>query len=248
MLHFCPQRGCSGTFQLDETAVGTIVKCRKCGAVLSVKTGGLSLVTGSLVEPIDEDQADPNPPAPLAPIAHKETSPMSQHTGEDTGNIVPVILFGVGAVIVIVFLFLPLTDWARMVGKQAEIDQGDASEKRKDGRPPNRQGVKQDGDKAVEKAEKNRSDDDDKWAKKRQQLQEEATDARYAAQRKQSFYTWGMLVGFLFLAVASLLFLGPGQSRAKRVIGGIVITTQMLLVFFSFLLRSSILSTLSAVR
>jgi hypothetical protein len=247
MLYLCPQRGCSGTFQLDEDAIGSTVKCRKCGAILRVEIGGLGLVEGSPVAPIEEEE-EPRPPARLVPAiaeAPEETPPMSQNPGEEKGGLVSLILFGVGAVLVILFLFLPLTDFARAVGKQAAIDQGDARQKRKGKGPEVIKNEIDDGKKTPEKDAKSSKEEAEKWARDRKQLQEEQEDARYAAMRKQSFYTWGMLLGFLILAVASILFLSPSQPRVRRVVGGVVITTEMLLVFFAFLINSSIVNALS---
>ena len=175
---------------------------------------------------------------------------MSQYPGEEKGGLVSLILFGVGAVIVILFLFLPLTDFARAVGKQAAIDQGEARQKRKEGRSARKEpeAIKDevdDGKKTPDKEAKSAKEVAEKWAKEKKQLQEDKEDAQYGAMRKQSFYTWGMLFGFIILAVASILFLTPGQPRVRRVVGAVVITTQMLLVFFTFLVRSSIMASVA---
>ena len=259
VLQLCPQRGCSGTFQLDEESVGKMITCRKCGSVLSVEPGGhLRLLSGGAASPSEDEPAPPRAPAAVpasTPAPIEETSQMSQYTGEERGGLLPVILFGVGAVVVIVFLFLPLTDVARIQRKRGNIELEELRYSRSEGKvTPSRSGrdrktrvedfKDERPDRPAEKTEsrggKKNEEDAEEHEKKLKSMKEELEDASLSLQRSQLFYTYGMLLGFLLLAVSSVLFLAPGQSRTKRVVGAIVITTQMLLVFFSFLIRSNL--------
>jgi hypothetical protein len=103
---------------------------------------------------------------------------MSQYPGDDRGSAFPVILFGVGALAVIVFLFLPITDHARAVRKEAAISLGEKREQRKDEQlrlGPGGADVKKDKadkDKPSEKDEKKRAEEREAWAKEKKQLEE----------------------------------------------------------------------------
>ena len=49
---------------------------------------------------------------------------------------------------------------------------------------------------------------------------------------------WGMMFGFVALSVASIGFLSPSQTRVRRVVGAIVISAMLLLVFIAFVIGS----------
>jgi hypothetical protein len=150
--------------------------------------------------------------------------------------------------VVLVFLFLPLIDWARVQRTQAEIEVGNRREKRKAGGDPSAARVERapNGENQGGNEKNAAGDNGDAWAKKRETLEKDLDELRSASQMKSVFYTVGMMVGFLVLAVASVLFLGQGQTTARRVVGGVVLATEMILVFITYLAGSSVSRAVSS--
>jgi hypothetical protein len=241
MLYVCPKRGCSGTFNLSEHMRGETVTCRKCGAVLRF-TGDTLLV----VEP----GADAIPTAEMAGPP-QEFSSMSQPLIQDgPAGAVSTVLFAVGAVTVIVFLFMPLIDHAQLVRERAAIDIGDQKQLRNERRAGGGRGGVfdpdvRDKDKPTDADEKKRREERDSWEKKRKELEEQVDELRTSNQRVQPVYTWGMLIGMLFLAVASILYLSPRQSGARRIVGAVVISAEVLLIFIVYMIRSTAVTPLN---
>ena len=54
-------------------------------------------------------------------------------------------------------------------------------------------------------------------------LVNDVEEAQLSARSWNVWYSWGMMIGFLFLAIASLCYLTPTQTPSRRVVGSIVI-------------------------
>src|SRR5205085_649939 len=76
------------------------------------------------------------------------------------------------------------------------------------------------------------------WAKKKESLQDEAEELALDALQSGYGYTWGMMLGFLFLAAAALAYLTPGQPVIRRVVGAIVLVAEVLLIFMKYIVRT----------
>jgi hypothetical protein len=145
---------------------------------------------------------------------------------------IPTWLFGAGALLVIVFLFLPLIDQAKIASRQAAVSAGELREAR------------------LERAlleKKDRTPDDEEirrkgrehWRKEKESLQEAVEETRINDQRAPYWHRWGMLAGFLLLAGAALGYLRPEQPTIRRVVGSIVILSEVVLIFIVFVLSSA---------
>jgi len=138
---------------------------------------------------------------------------------------VSTLLFAFGAFLIIVFLFSPL------IG-DAAVDRARGAEAR----------AKLELEQKIEKARKvdKKTDEDinkmrDEFnEKKAPELKDNINYARISQMRDLYFDRYGMMLGFLFLMVGSLGFMGPGQSLIRRIVGATVITAQMLIVFLVF--------------
>jgi hypothetical protein len=248
MLRLCPQRGCDALHDLHDEDVGSQFACPKCGALLQVERDGLRVVVPAVLRV--EPEADP-PPRPRTSNP-PESQPMPPAPEE--GGVKAVLfslLFGLGAVLVVLFLFLPLIDQARVLRESAEIDKGDrklrVAEGTLDDRPPwvrdkdkpfppagKDKDKEPEGDREREKlAEKRKT-----WEKQKKALQEKVEDLRGDARQSTLAYTWGMMLGFLFLAIGSVGFLGPRLGRARRTVGAVVLCLMIVLIFLVYLVGS----------
>jgi hypothetical protein len=77
------------------------------------------------------------------------------------------------------------------------------------------------------------------WLKQKERLQDDVEELTVSADRSGYWYTWGMLLGFLFLAFAALGYLNPAQPTIRRVVGAIVIVAEVLLIFMRYIVSKS---------
>jgi hypothetical protein len=237
MRNICPQRGCDAVHNLDDEDIDRPFRCQQCGTLLTFD--GANLKIASPAETPAKRSAPQPPPQP------EETPGMQPAQEGGVFSLLLTLLFGIGAVLVIVFLFLPVLDQTRILGKNAEIEQGDRKERRanegdldKD-RLPSWPPEPKDKDKESTEESKTRKGEKIAWKKQKKALTEQVDELRIGARRSLYGYTWGMLAGFLCLAVASVGFLGPNQGRTRRVVGSIVICAQVLLIFLTYLIAST---------
>jgi hypothetical protein len=248
MLRLCPQRGCDALHDVHDEDVGRQFPCTKCGALLEVERGGLRIVVPAVLP--TERPAGPAGRPTASPA--QESQPMP--TGVEEGGVKAVLfslLFALGAVLVVVFLFLPLVDQARVLHESAEIDKGERKLRVAEGRLEDRPAGPRDKDKVVVPPEKDKGKEGETdrererlaerrkaWEKQKRELQEKVEDLRADARQSALAYTWGMMAGFLCLAVGSVGFLGPQLGRARRVVGGVVLCVMIVLIFFAYLMGS----------
>jgi hypothetical protein len=240
MVEICPQQGCTAVHHLSANDLGQPFTCRKCGATLVFTPQGLKLAAAvgqpPTVVPVisDVSRDDPRP----APDASTPSQPRSSMTPEPpaprAADIVFMIMFAAGAFLVIVFLFCPILDQLRIRSKQADIDAGD----RKVGIDRFKKDLPFGDDKDKPK---DKQDERESWEKKKKTLKENMDDAETQAIQSHYYYTWGMLVGFLLLAMSSVGFLSRSQTTAHKVLGTIVLAAVVLLVFFMYLISSTFL-------
>jgi hypothetical protein len=252
MINLCPQRGCDAVYNLGPGDVGRTMTCKKCGTPLVVEADGLRIAHPQAEVVDDPSDASPRPARARRPApARQETSPMPATTPERTVlSIFFTWLFALGTLLVVLFLFLPLLDLTRIQGKRAMITAGDRQQQRLDERLRNRdkdvvrlpdaKDKNADRKGPTERELERRKEDKEAWETKKKDLEDEVSDAETAARKANYAYTWGMLIGFLTLAVASVGFLSPSQPGVRRVVGAIVLAAQVLLVFLVFLVRSTV--------
>jgi len=255
MAYICPQRGCVALHKTEHRPTGMRFTCHKCGALLEVLDDGLELIAPPQKtvagQAGDEDAPlfpDIGPPVPDAPGTKDPMSTRPENAAPESASttILFSLVFGFGAILTILFLFLPLIDQTKIKRQSAEIKREDRKKKKEFEKPkeePNEDMAK--GDKAkpekpdtTEAEEKARKKGLREWEKKKEELEERVEDLRLSAQVSLYPYTWGMLFGFLFLSVGSVGFLGS-RGSARKVVGAIVLSVVVVLIFNLYLFGSA---------
>jgi hypothetical protein len=246
MMNLCPQRGCPGIYNLTSADVGRTFTCTKCGTLLRFDNEGLKVANRRSTEPTATDAEDA--PAPPFPPPIPEFVRMAPHPHEETAlTLLFTWLFAFGAILVVVFLFLPVIDQFALVRESARIEAGDRKQARLDGKLL--EGIrKKDGlinreddkDKPgprdpLDSERRERKSEKEDWEKKKKVMEEDLEESRSGARRAHYVYAWGMLAGFLLLAVSSVGFLSGGPTTARRVVGAVVLCAEVLLIFMLYL-------------
>ncbi len=200
----------------------------------------------------DRAPADPFPPRrtaePRPMPSSSESNPMRPLTQSSSiASAFFTVLFGVGTCFVVLFMFLPLLDVTRELARKAAIDAGDQRIHRlfnpdsavdpDAARPAFPPDVNPDKDKPNDKSKSGGLSDAEKkaqkdaWDKTKKGLQDDVDETHIYARQAMHVYTWGMLFGFLCLAVASVGFLSPNETTTRRVLGVIVLAAQVVFIF-----------------
>ena len=145
-------------------------------------------------------------------------------------------VFGAGAFLVILFSFFPVIDKTKVDRRQAAIERGDAKQRQAESELVRRAAdpqakVTQEERDAVKKR-------GEQWEKDKAPLQEDVTDANIDLKSNGYWYAWGILLGFIMLALASIGWLDPNQSRMRRIVGSIIICAILLLIFIARVIKS----------
>ena len=237
--------------------MGRRIKCKKCGTPLIVTEAGLE---------VDDPDAAPRPePVPPAADAadnfdEDEDDRPRRGRGRDRGRRaagpgfnpmealakvggIPTLLFGFGAFLVIVFLFMPIIGNAAVeraaAGKEKLEQERDSKIKRLVPKGKRVEDLTTDERKKYdEDAEKIRKD----YEKQIGDAEEDARLERVNNRRSRWFEMYGMMFGFLFLMIGSIGYMMPGQSTARRVLGTIVLAAQMVFMIIEIVLVSGIMS------
>jgi predicted Zn finger-like uncharacterized protein len=255
MNNACPS--CGAIYNVAAKDIGRRIKCKKCQTALIVTESGLEA---------DQPAASPPPPpaAAAAPAFEdvaaddddEEVAPPRKGKGKDRGRRyagpagpslgerlaqvggIPTIVMGFGAFLVIVFLFMPIIGQAAIQRAEAlksklEQEQGAKVKKltpvgKKDITPDDLKKIQDDTEKIRKDYEKQISDAED-----------DARAERTSNQRAVWFERYGMMFGFLFVMVAALMYMMPDQPPIKRVVGAIILTAQLVLVFIAFIIRGA---------
>jgi hypothetical protein len=229
----CPR--CGAVYTVSPQHVGRQVTCRKCSSALIIAQDGLHLADVPEAALVEEDEAEEEMPAPQGrkrPSAQAAWGGLASFLGP--GVDIPTILFGAGAFFVILFLFLPLIDQAKVNRRQAAIDENNHREQRR---------LREFNDKKANKEkvdEELRNKQHEAFEKDKKTLTDDLDDAKVSQLRAPYWYRWGMMVGFWLLAAASLGYLGPNQPTIRRVTGCIVIVAEVVLIFVVFVGKSGI--------
>jgi hypothetical protein len=135
-----------------------------------------------------------------------------------------------GSLLVVIFLFLPLVDHASIGRAEAKISAADAEQRRLD------RALTADGKPSADDL-KRRDESRTEWKNKKSDLEDLVQDAKTSAEGSRYWYTWGMMLGFMLLAAASIGYLRD-PAKIKRVVGSVIICSLLLLVFFAFVIAS----------
>jgi len=202
----CPNPGCGATYTIGAEHVGHRSICRKCGAAFVIEATGLRLDT----------PAHPSP-APAAPPAMPVAAPVRPAPVAQAGDGGGIGQFLadpftwcvlVGTIIVLVFTFLHVLDGLKVgrINAQISYERSDRS----DPDSPSSPRGKNDRIKALEK---------------------DLKEAELSAGASPYIYGWFYMVGFLVLTVGATGFVAMGATKAKRVVGGVLLCAELLIMF-----------------
>jgi hypothetical protein len=232
----CPS--CGAIYNVAPKDVGRRIRCKKCGAPLIVTDAGL--------EVDDPDAESPRPrPAP-APAAAADFDDEDRdddlprrrggRSGRGSGGLNPVqlfrdlggvatLLFGFGAFLVIVFLFMPIIGTAAVQRAQGGVERIDMDWKMKERQLRKEKKSEEDINAAREKFYKDNDKD---------RADEAVGYENISNKRARWMEMYGMMFGFLFLMAGSIGYMAPGQSTVRRILGTVVLGAQMLIIFMIF--------------
>jgi hypothetical protein len=223
----CP--GCNTVYNVSAPDVGREFSCFKCNTSLVVRKDGIRLAGAT--------PALPGGSEPEAPVA--ESARLSPGGGADLFrrvlsrlNDVSTWLFGTGAFLVIVNLFFPLINQAKVSRAKAAIQAGQLKDDRAERELKQKMQDKKDVSIADEELRKKARES---WAKQKVRMEDDLEELGLDARQSDYWYTWGMMIGFLFLAAAALGYLTPSQPPIRRVVGAIVIVAEVLLIFIKYI-------------
>lgn len=238
MNNTCPR--CGHVYNVSERDIGKHIPCKKCRAPLLVDTSGIRLdepPPATVAEPAFAVDSGPGDSVSAAPRRQFGLTEARDAGTEALSALIspyalPTYVMAFGAFLVILFLFFPLMDQAKVASRNASIKSGEAREARLQ-----RQ--------FIEKKDKTPSDEEarnksqESWKKEKLNLQDDVTDAQVSADKWHYWYLWGQLFGFLLTAMAALAYMAPQMPRTRRVVGAIVFTAVLLLVFLRILIMGA---------
>lgn len=238
MNNTCPS--CGAQYNVAAKDIGRRIKCKKCGTPLIVAESGLE---------VDDPDAIPRPePVPPAADAADEFEDEDDRPRRGRGRDrdrgrrtagpgfnplaalakiggIPTILFGFGAFLVIVFLFMPIIGHAAVERAQGAVERVDLQWKTKEREMRKEKKSEEDITKARE----------DFYKKKdKEALDEDVGYERIGNKRSRWFEMYGMMFGFLLLMVGSIGYMMPEQTTVRRILGTIVLGTQVIIIFIIF--------------
>jgi hypothetical protein len=224
-------------YNVATRRVGMRVNCKKCGAALIMGEQGLELADAAPA---------PEPYAPFTGVGEQIVNAPDVYQGGSVADRILADLatwaFGIGVVLVILFLFFPVIDFLKISRASVAVDRGDAAERRADMEMQNRSRKEKWEQSKIDDEQKKRTDAKDKWEKEKLELQEDVESATFSARSSRYWYTWGMMFGFLFLGLAALGYLKPNQPPVRRVTGSVVICGMVLLIIMAYIIISTTFS------
>jgi hypothetical protein len=235
MNNVCPTPGCGGAYNLTLQHVGKRFLCRKCAAPLVVTDYGLQFDTAvapgtaapaaempAVFQPSPEVVLEPQPPARTGPPLWQKILTRMREMAD-----VPTWLFASGAFLVIVYLFFPLIDQAKVTRREAAVIAGDVREARLDAELKKKENA---SDEEKERRKKGR----EAWEKEKSYLEEDLEAAQIGQRRATYWYRYFTMLGFILLTFGSLGYLSPGQPLIRRILGCIVLVAILLSIFNAF--------------
>lgn len=246
----CPN--CGAVYNVTQKDVGRRIKCKKCSTPLIVTDAGLEVdQPAGAAAPAGREGRDSREPDDTFDTRDEDegVSPRRGKGGrkyaagpsidvmqvfKDFGGI-SAVLFGFGAFLVIVFMFLPIIGDAAVDRAQGAVERIDLEWKSKE-----RQMRKSSPPKTEEEINTAR----DKFYKDndKDKAQENVDYERTSNKRAKWLERYGMMFGFIVLMFGSLGFMMPGQTQARRVLGTIVLAAQLVFLIFEVVLVSGITS------
>jgi predicted Zn finger-like uncharacterized protein len=242
----CP--GCDAVYNVASKDIGRKLKCKKCGMALKVTDAGLEED-----RPGGAPASDPKPVPAAAAVADDDeedepvvkkgkgskysrgpgVNPLAALAG--IGG-VPTILFGFGAFLVIVYLFMPLISVAAESRADGGVDQLE-QEARVEARKKLPKGKTSQRDLTPEEATAYNAEVtkiNEKYQPKITEAKEAVEDARISRKRSLWFDRYGMMFGFIFLMFGSLGYLLNPEPGIRRIVGAIVLMAQIIMIFLVF--------------
>lgn len=239
MNNLCP--ACQALYNVAPKDVGRKIKCKKCGAALAVTDAGL--VIDDDPPPSRERKRDDPADNPFAEVGdeprprgrsrdrERPSRAASAGPGIDFLGIfrslggIPTVLFAFGAFLVIVFLFQPLIGVAAVQRAEGAVERLDLDWKAKERKMRKDKKGEDEIGKAREDFYKAQGKDD---------VDEGVAYERVSAKRSRWWELYGLMFGFLFLMAGSVGYMTDGQSTVRRILGTVVLGSQMLIVFMVF--------------
>lgn len=239
MNNTCPS--CGAVYNVAAKDIGRRIRCKKCATGLVVTDAGLEIDDAS-VAPVPT-RGSASPPHPPSQFQDLDDEPAPRRGGRDRGKPargglafdplqlfkdfggVPTLLFGFGAFLVIVFLFMPIIGNAavsRAEGARERLDLDWSIQLRKlqkDKKSPE----------DIEAAREKFFKDND-----RDRVEDGVSFERVSNKRARWFEMYGMMFGFLFLMAGSLGYMMPEQTTVRRILGTVVLGAQVLIIFLIF--------------
>jgi len=226
MRNACPT--CETVYAVTAKDIGRRIVCKRCGSALVIDADGFRLESSpppAAVEPMPpRDDRPPererSPGRPREPLLAPLWLRLRPYLDP------PTVAFAVGVFLVLVALFMPLIGKAKVERRQAAI-----TEERlyTDDQIKQLRASKSPSEDRVKKVEED-------WQKRREVLE---LDVKYAEVGNQMSTYWDrywLLAGFLLLGFGAIGFMRDSQPLIRRIVGAVVVTAQMLLVFASALL------------
>lgn len=234
MINACP--ACGAVYNVTPKDIGRRLKCKKCGAAIVITELGIEADEGVAASASSAASTADEPVEPAVSVVKKPRRNLNLGGGaigfmEQFRGTIATFIFGFGAFLVIFHLFMPLIAQAKVARRSAFKAEAERLYQEEVDRINKNKDLK-DKDKLLEDLRKEHEAEMKDY---------DRSIASAETARKTSSY-WDyyfMMFGFLAVMVGSLMFMMPGQPTVKRVVGAIVITAQMLLVFMTFLGRST---------
>lgn len=225
MNKLCP--GCNTAYNVGPPDVGREFSCFKCNAALVVRKDGIQLANAPAAPAAANPAVSATEDASDSPRGG--ASPWRGAIGRFAD--VPTWLFGIGAFLVILFLFFPLINKAKIARAEAAIKAGQLHDDRMERELKQKLQDKKDVGITDEELRRKARE---AWTKQKERMQSDLDELSVEVQQSDYGYTWGMMLGFLFLAAAALGYLSPTQPPIRRVVGSIVILAEVLLIFLKY--------------
>lgn len=205
----CPS--CETEYAVTEKDIGRRIACAKCSTHLVVDANGLRETASGLAESRSEKKSS------VDPITVRWWESMTALVPVEK---VPTLLFGLGVLLVVWFLFMPMIAKDRIDRRNALLQEAtyahNANLRRLRDKNADIQQVTE-----IEEA----------WVKKRTELEDDVKRAEFAKGQGAYFDRYGLLLGFLVVAAGAIGWTRANQPLVRRILGAVVLGIELLLAF-----------------
>ncbi len=225
MNNACPK--CGAIYNVAAKDLGRRIKCKKCGESLEVREDGLEIEDPNAPPPAPKTVPEMEPEDNEAPRRKRRGSGPAFNPMELLAKVggIPTLLFGFGAFLVIVFLFMPIIGVAAVDRVQGASERVDLQWKTKEREMVREKKSSEEIGKAREEFYKKKDKD---------ALDEDVGYERIGNKRSRWMELYGMMFGFLFLMIGSIGYMNPEQSLMRRILGTVVLGVQVIIIFIIF--------------